>query len=68
MPDADDIKDALASDLEAGIQSTSLAGQTTTLMPVEDRIAGAQFVAGETAKQKPHRGMMFTKFIPPAAG
>ena len=67
MPDADDIRDAIAENAVAP-QSVSVDGTNVTAKPLQDQIKAANFVAGQSAASKPHFGLRFTLMVPPGCG
>lgn len=68
MPDIDDINETIAQTAADGIASATVAGQTTTVLSIDEQITAAGHVAGESAKSTPKRGLMFTKLVPPGCG
>lgn len=68
MPDLDDISDAIAQAADDGIASVTVDGQTTVTKSIDEQIKAAQFVARETAKDKPGIGLRFFKLVPPGGG
>ena len=70
MPDANDILESVATDVEAGIQSSQVAGQSVEMMDPMKRLEAAKEIAAETAAANPRSrfGMRMLKTIPPGCG
>lgn len=67
MPDADDIKDAIAQSATDGIKRVRGDEGEVEQLSIPDQIAAAKFVAQGTAASKPARGIRFSKIVPPGA-
>jgi hypothetical protein len=65
---ADTIASNIEADAIAGVQRVSVDGQSVDAMSIDDRIKAAKYLAGQQAASKNHRGLRFTKLIPPGGG
>lgn len=66
MATPSEINDAIATDAEAGIQKTEIAGNSVDLMPIDDRIKAADRAAAQqaAASNRPGLGLRFQKITP----
>jgi len=67
MPTEDDINDAIAENA-TGPKSVSVDGSNVQQHSLADQIAARNDVASQEAASKAHRGLRFTKLIPPGCG
>ena len=65
MATAAEIKTAIGDSAKDGIKSATSDGVTTTMDSLKDRIAAERYLAENTAVDKPHRGLRFTKLRSP---
>lgn len=61
------IEDSTIEDLATSPLSVTVDGQTVTERPIADVIAAQDRTAATTAATKAHRGIRFTKLIPPGS-
>lgn len=67
MPTEDDINDAIAENA-TGPKSVSVDGSNVQQHSLADQIAARNDVAAQSSTSKAHRGLRFTKLIPPGCG
>lgn len=67
MAEPSDIRDAVATDAEAGIQSVAADGTQVTAQDPMKRLDVADRLDGRTAAELPARGLRFTKLRSPGA-
>lgn len=67
MPTEDDINDAIAENA-TGPKSVSVDGSNVQQHSLADQIAARNDVASQSSASKAHRGLRFTKLIPPGCG
>lgn len=67
MPDAEDITETIAQSAADGIDSVTIADQTTKIMSVDDQIKAATHVAAQSSSPKSF-GLRFSKLVPPECG
>lgn len=60
MPTTDDIRDAVTTDAEAGIESATIDGNTVKRRSLKETLDIADRLDGTTAAANPHRGLRFT--------
>ena len=65
---SDELNDAIEQAAVDGIQSASGDSGSVTKVPLKDQIEAAKFLQGQQAVTQPHRGLRFTKLIPPGGG
>jgi len=64
---ADDLSDQIR-DAAEGPQQVTIDGQTVQERPLAELIEADRYLAGKTASDKGHRGLRFSKIVPPGAG
>ncbi len=65
MPTSDEIRDAVATEAEAGIQSATVDGNTVVNRDLEKTMDVADRLDGRTAAANPHRGLRMTALKSP---
>lgn len=68
MPDADDITDTIAQTGADGIASTTIGGQSTTVLSVDEQIKAANYVAAQAASGTRKFGLRLVQLVPPGCG
>lgn len=67
--DPETIEEAIRQRAIDGVKKTSDEfGREVEYMPIGEMKEAGDIGSGEAAKKKPHRGVMFTKLIPPGTG
>lgn len=61
------IADAIEENAK-GPQSVSADGVSVSARPIDEQIKADQYLTGKEAATKAHRGLRFTKLIPPGGG
>lgn len=67
MPDTDDITTAIAENA-TGPKSVSIDGNNVTQHSLNEQIAARNDSAAQAAASKAHRGIRFTRLVPPGCG
>ena len=67
MPDADDISDAIAENA-TGPKSVTVDGNNVQQHSIPEQIAARNDVAAQQSASKAHRGLRFTRLVPPGCG
>jgi hypothetical protein len=67
MPDVDDINDAIAENA-TGPKSVTVDGNNVNQHSIAEQIAARNDVASQSSASKGHRGLRFTKLVPPGCG
>ncbi len=65
---ADTINSNIERDAIAGVKSISVDGMHTEVMPIDERIKGAEHLARQTAQAKNHLGLRMVQLVPPGGG
>lgn len=68
MADIDDINDTIANTAADGIANVTVAGQSTTVLSIDEQIKAANHVASQTAAGTAKFGLRFTRLVPPGCG
>lgn len=68
MPDIDDINNRIAQTASDGISKVVVRDDEVTVLSIDDQIKAANHVAAQSAASKAHRGLRFTKLVPPGCG
>lgn len=63
---ADDLSQEIR-DAAAGPQQVTVDGQTVQQRPLAELVEADRYLASKTAAAKNHRGLRFTKLVPPGA-
>ena len=67
MPDTDDITTAIAENA-TGPKSVSVDGSNVQQHSIAEQIAARNDVASQSSASKAHRGIRFTRLVPPGCG
>ncbi len=67
MATPDEIREAVADDVETGIESATADGVTVNAMDPEKRLNAADRLAASDAAAQPHFGLRMTKLRSPGA-
>ncbi len=65
---ADTPEEAIEENVLQGLKRVSVQGHEVEVHSLPDQIQAAQYLAAQSAKSQPHRGLRFTKIVPPGAG
>lgn len=65
MPTPDEIRDAVATEAEAGIESATIDGNTVNKRSLKETLDIADRLDGVTARENPARGLRFTAMRSP---
>lgn len=65
MPTPDEIRDAVATEAETGIQSSTIDGNTVVNRNLKETLDVADRLDGQTAAVNPARGLRFTALRSP---
>lgn len=65
MPTPDEIRDAVATEAETGIQSATVDGNTVVSRDLSETLDIADRLDGRTARDNPARGLRFTALRSP---
>jgi hypothetical protein len=68
MADPTDLAPQIEAAVVAGVQSTTVDGQTVTAIPIQDQIAADRYLASKAAVKNRNRGFRLAKIIAPGAG
>lgn len=67
MATAAEINTAISDSGKAGIKSVTSDGVTVTAMSIDEQIKASNHSSANELASKKHRGLGFTKLVPPAA-
>lgn len=65
MPTPDEIRDAVATEAESGVQSSTIDGNTVVNRNLKETLDVADRLDGSTARENPARGIRFTAMRSP---
>jgi hypothetical protein len=68
MADPTDLAPQIEAAVVAGVQSSTVDGQTVTAIPIQDQIAADRYLASKAAVKNRNRGFRLAKIVPPGAG
>jgi hypothetical protein len=68
MATVEDINATIAQTAADGIANAQIAGQSTTVLSIDEQIKAANHLAGQPAAAKSGFGLRFAKLIPPGCG
>lgn len=67
MAEPSEISEAIADAAADGTQSVTADGMTVSEHSLADRLKALEKLSQDQGASKPHRGLRFTKLIPPGA-
>ncbi len=62
-----DLAEQLQTAAASGIKSVKADGVEVTAHPLKDMIEADRYLSNKSSAAKPHRGLRFTKLVPPGA-
>jgi ABC-type sugar transport system substrate-binding protein len=68
MADPPDLSPQIEAAAAAGVQSVTVDGQTTIVVPLRDQIEADRYLASKAAARSGRRGFRLAKIVPPGAG
>lgn len=68
MPDASDIADTIAQTAADGLKEVTIGSHTSIVLPIDEQIKAADYVAAQAATGSSKFGLRFSKLVPPGCG
>lgn len=68
MADTEQIRESIAKNAADAVDSVLVDGVSVRSKDIEEQIKADKYLSGVDAAKRPHRGVRFTKLIPPGTG